>query len=110
MIRVLLIAASLQQTAPAERLPNQETGLCLRWSEDGQTVADAVLMFPSNNPEGDAALMASYRSLASPEPDGYRGQWVPTVVNALHPPSRFPDCSGLPAREQGPAEAGESVG
>jgi hypothetical protein len=73
-------------------------GICIRWGEDSNHVAEAVVVSSTGNPALDAALPATVRRMTWKRPARDIGAWmgIYMAVGGYPTPVGFPECSHLP--------------
>ncbi len=90
----------LHVATPTEAQFKGAVGVCIRWADDPEHVAEAVVVWPSGNAALDAATPATVRGMTWPRPAGpdYRGEWIGVVlrVGGAPAPPGLPKCDGLP--------------
>lgn len=105
----ILVAASISAPAFASDAPvataspslGGTAGVCVRWGEDQEHVAQAVVVQSSGNPQLDEMIASSVKTMAWPAPgDGYKGEWigVSLSVGGAAPISTLPNCALLDAQ------------
>lgn len=94
-----LLAAPVQSAAPP-RPPAGDAGLCVRWGDDPDHVADAVVVAGSGDPALDRKLPGNIKKarMRRPASAAYKGQWVGIAMSTT--PGRslmaVPKCGHLP--------------
>jgi hypothetical protein len=101
MPSLILAAAMLLQSpgVPAEAPEVRGTaGVCIRWADDPDHVADAVVVVPSGNDALDQALPASVKTMRWPRPTGDKGEWMGITIAVGEGPASqtLPSCNQLP--------------
>lgn len=98
-----LLGMVQQPASVPEDLRGRVVGVCIRWGDDRQHVAEAVVVVPSGHDALDRGMPESIRRRAWPSPTGnYGGGWVGIWlivgenVSPADLPIPFPDCSRLP--------------
>jgi hypothetical protein len=83
----------------AEAASKGYVGVCVRWANDPDHVAEAVVIEPSGDRQFDESFPDAIRAHPWPAPTGdYNGAWLGIwmVTTGQPPADRFPDCSRLP--------------
>lgn len=76
-------------------------GVCVRWGDDREHVAQAVVVESTGNTQLDEMIASSVKTMSWPAPDeGYVGQWigVSLSVGGAAPISSLPNCALLDAQ------------
>ncbi|MDQ0466879.1 hypothetical protein QO010_004676 [Caulobacter ginsengisoli] len=104
----LMLAASTAAPAFAADAPvvasgealGGTAGVCIRWGEDRDHVAQAVVVQSTGNVQLDEVIASSVKTMNWPAPgEGYAGQWVGVSlsVGGAPPISTLPNCALLDA-------------
>ena len=105
----LLLAACVSAPAFAADAPvvgsseaaGGTAGVCVRWGEDRDHVAQAVVVQSTGNPQLDDVIANSVKAMDWPAPgENYAGQWigVSLSVGGAAPISTLPNCALLDAQ------------
>jgi hypothetical protein len=105
----LMLAASMSAPAFAADAPvvasteavGGTAGVCVRWGEDRDHVAQAVVVQSTGNTQLDEVIATSVKTMNWPAPaEGYAGQWigVSLSVGGAAPISSLPNCALLDAQ------------
>ena len=106
---VILVTASVSAPAFASDAPvaaaapslGGTAGVCVRWGEDQEHVAQAVVVESTGNAQLDEMIASSVKTMKWPSPgEGYKGEWigVSLAVGGAAPISTLPNCALLDAQ------------
>lgn len=98
---LLLSGQAGQPTAPSEPSLKGTVGVCVRWGDDPDHVAEAVVVVSSGNPILDDATPRSVRGMEWPRPTGnsYNGGWIGVNMSFEEDTPEnwpLPNCASLP--------------
>ena len=103
MMFVALSAAALQPAVSTQDDADLRgtAGVCIRWADDPDHVADAVVVVGSGNAELDQAMPPSNMKWKRHSSPNYKGEWIGVWMAVNEPGSNrpLPRCNALPLRK-----------